>query len=195
MPFLGIEQLPNNLSVLRFNLDGKRTDYDFSNLIYQTQTDTTLSADTINRVLNYMAERHMDSISANELGSILHLADIGDVTTVGAEDGSMLVYQKSNNCAEGCTGLTDTWKIWNALDSDTLVSSATYPMAFNADGKPRTIQKPANPSQYYQLGWNAGNQLSYSQVPIVSTPPVGVDGKSIQVYVDPNTNQLVGVKS
>lgn len=194
VPFLGIEQLPDNVSVLRFNIDGKRTDYDFTNLVYQTQTDTTLNADAINRVLTYMAERHIDSISANELGSILHLADIGDVTTVGAEDGSMLVYQKSNNCAEGCVGLTDTWKIWNALDEGSLVSSATYPMSFDANGKPRTLQRPANPSQYYQLGWNSNNQLSYSQIPIVAAPPLGVDGKSIAVYVDPSTNQLVGVR-
>lgn len=193
-PFLGIEQLPDHLSVLRFNLNGVRADYDFDNLIYTTQSDTSLAANAVQRVLTYMAERHMDTITAQELGAILHLADLGDVTTQGAEDGSMLTYQKSNNCSEGCVGTTDTWKIWNALDQQSLVSSATYPMAFNTDGKPRTIQKPANPSQYYMLGWNAGNQLSYSQIPIVATAPVGTDNKKIAVYVDPNTNQLVGVK-
>ena len=194
-PYLGIEELSDNLGVLRFNIDGKRTDYDFSSLVFNTQTDTSLNTDAIHRVLSYMAERHQDSITAQELGAILHLADLGDVTTVGASDGSMLVYQKSNNCAEGCVGTNDTWKIWNALDNDTLVSSATYPMAFDADGKPRTLQKPANPSQYYLLGWNAGSQLSYSQVPIVTAPPTGTDGKTVQLYLDPTTNQIVGVRS
>lgn len=191
-PFLGIEELPDNISVLRFNIDGKRADYDFANLIYQNQSDTSLNVDAVNRVLKYAAERHIDTISAQELGTILHLADIGDVTTSGAEDGSMLVYQKASNCGEGCTGVQNTWKIWNALDAQ--VNSASYPMAFNPQGKPVTLQRPANPSQYYQLGWNAGSQLSYSQIPIVNSAPVGTDGKKIAVYVDPATNQLVGVR-
>lgn len=184
--------LPDNISVLRFNIDGKRADYDFANLIYQNQSDTSLVADSINRVLTYMAERHMDAISAQELGAIFHLADIGDVATSGATNGSMLVYQKNNDCAEGCVGTQNTWKIWNALDEQ--LSSATYPMVFDQAGKPHVIEQPAEPNRYYQLGWNAQNQLSYSQVPVVTTAPIGTDGKKLAVYVDPATNQLVAVK-
>lgn len=191
-PFLGITQLPDNISVLRFNIDGKQTDYDFANLIYQNQSDTSLHADAINRVLTYMAERHMDSISAQELGAIFHLADMGDVTTKGAEDGSMLVYQKGTNCGEGCTGVGSVWKVWSALDEQ--VSSASYLMAANNSGVPVTLQRPAQPSQYYQLGWNAANQLSFSQIPVVSTAPVGTDNKKLAVYVDPRSQQLVAVK-
>lgn len=189
VPFLGISQLPDNISVLRFNLNGVRADYDYQNLIYQVQSDTTLVADVINRILKYTAERHQDTLTAQELGAILHLADIGDVSSAGAADGSMLTYQKSSNCTDGCVGANDTWKVWNALDSQ--VQSATYPFVFTQDGKPRTLNRPQNPNQYYQLGWNAQNQLSYSQIPIVpSVPPNG-----IPLYVDPETNQIVGVQS
>lgn len=191
VPFLGIEELCDNVSVLRFNIDGKRCDYDYTNLVYQTQSDTSLNADAINRVLTYMAERHVDSITAQELGSILHLADIGDVTTAGAEAGSMLVYQKSNTCAEGCVGLTDTWKIWNSLDSDALVSSATYPMVFDASGKPHTIQKPANPSKQYLLGWSGANQVSY--ITPVSVPSAPAQGGPL--YYDETSGQIVVVKN
>lgn len=192
VPFLGIEQLPDNLSVLRFNIDGKRADYDFTNLIYQTQTDTTLIADVINRLLSYSAERHTDTITAQELGSILHLADIGDVDTNGASTGSLLTYQKGTNCAEGCVGLRDSWKVWTALDEQ--ISSATYPFVFSADGSAHVLQRPANANQYYQLGWNAQNQVSYSQVQTVASAPINTNGKKIALYLDPNTKQIVGVE-
>lgn len=191
-PFLGIEQLPDNLSVLRFNIDGKRADYDFTNLIYQTQTDTTLIADVINRLLTYSAERHTDTITAQELGSILHLADIGDVDTNGASTGSFLTYQRGTNCAEGCVGLRDSWKVWSALDEQ--ISSATYPFVFDADGAAHVLQRPANPNQYYQLGWNAQNQVSYSQVQTVASAPINTNGKKLALYLDPNTKQIIAVE-
>lgn len=191
-PFLGIEQLPDNVSVLRFNIDGKRADYDYSNLVYQTQSDTTLIADAINRLLSYQAERHTDTITAKELGSVLHLADIGDVSTKGAETGSILVYQKDSNCADGCVGLHDSWKIWNALDEQVIL--ATYPFVFAADGTARTIGRPAEPGQFYMLGWNGKNQVSYTQVQTASSAPVNTNNKKLRVYLDPNTRALVAVE-
>lgn len=191
-PFLGIEQLPDNISVLRFNIDGKRADYDFENLVYQTQTDTTLVVDIIKRLLVYTAERHTDSITASELGSILHLADLGDVSTNEVADGSFLTYQKNNNCGEGCLGLRDSWKVWNALEEQ--VNSATYAFAFGQDGRPHVLERPASPNQYYQLGWNGARQLSYSQVPIVNASRVvDANGKKTALYLDPRTKQIVGV--
>lgn len=194
VPYLGIESLPDNISVLRFNLDGKRTDYDYANLVYQTQTDTALIADVINRLLTYSAERHTDTISAQELGGILHLADLGDVSTANAVSGSLLTYQQANNCGEGCVGTQDNWKIWSALDEQ--LSSATYPMAYSANGLPFVLERPQSPNQYYQLGWNGGAQFSYSQPPIVDASRV-VDATSntkIALYLDPVTKQIVGVK-
>lgn len=193
VPFLGIEALPDDPMTIRFNINGKRADYDFSNTIYQGQSDTRLVADIINRLLVYTAERHTDTITAAELGNILHLADLGDVSTDKAQSGSLLVYQKNSNCGEGCKGLQDTWKIWNALDQQ--VSSATYPAVYDANGLPHVLERPANPNQYYQYGWNAENGLGYSQVPIVdASRVVGTDGKKIAIYQDPITKQLVGVK-
>lgn len=191
-PFLGIEGVPNNIGVVRFNINGKRADFDYTNLVYQTQSDTTLVANIIDRLLTYTAERHTDTITASELGSILHLADLGDVSTDKAQTGSFLVYQKDSNCGEGCKGLQDTWKIWNALNEQ--VSSATYPAVFDANGAPQALERPANPNQYYQYGWNAQNGLGYTQIPIVdASRVVGTNGKKIALYQDPTTKQIVGV--
>lgn len=190
--FLGIEQLPDALSVLRFNIGGKRADYDFSNLIYQTQSDTVLVADAINRLLKYTAERHTDTITAQELGVILHLADLGDVNTSGASNGSLLVYQKDSNCAGGCVGVMDSWKVWNALDAS--AANLSYLMGFNSQGDTQALAPPMNPGQYYQLGWNAQNRLSYSQLPTVPNAPVNANGKKLAVYMDPNSKQLVVVE-
>lgn len=191
-PFLGVESLSDNVSVLRYNINGLRTDYDYTNLVYNTQTDTSLTANAIDRVLTYMAERHLDSITARELGAILHLADIGDVSTNGAKDGSLLVYHKNSNCGEGCTGIGDTWQVWNALDQQ--ISSATYLMAFGQDGKAHVLERPQNPSGYYQLGWNGASQLSYSKVPIVTTAPTNSQGTKTRLYLDENSNQIVAVR-
>lgn len=193
-PYLGVESLPDNISVLRFNLDGKRTDYDYKNLVYQTQTDTTLVADVIDRLLEYSAERHTDTITAQELGSILHLADLGDVSTANAVAGSLLTYQQANHCGEGCTGTQDNWKIWSALDEQ--INYSTYPMVYSANGLPNVLQRPQNPNQYYGLGWNGNSQLSYSQPPIVDASRVEDprhNGQKIALYLDPTTKQIVGV--
>lgn len=178
--------------MLRFTLDGLKYEYDLTGLVKSLETRTSLTVNSIERVLTYMAEVGKDSITAAELGSMLHLADLGDVSSAGAKDGSLIFYEKSSNCGEGCVGTGDKWKPWNALDEQ--VSSATYPMVFNSDGKPKVLERPQSPNKYYQLGWNAGNQLSYSTVPIVATAPVGSDGKRIALYLDPDTNRIVGVK-
>lgn len=187
-PFLGIEQVPDNVSVLRFNIQGKRADYDYTNLVYQTQSDTVLVADAVNRLLNYQAERHADTITARELGAILHLADIGDVDSKGAETGSFLTYQKDSNCGDGCIGLHDSWKVWNALDES--VSSATFPMAFDANGRPVTIRKPASPNKQYLLGWDRQNQLSYiTPAKVTSKPATGG-----ALYYDEASGEIVIVE-
>ena len=99
-PFLDIEPVPGNISMLKYNLNGVSSWYDFRPMIEETETDTSISVDSVKRVLTYMAERHVDTISAKELGSILHLADISDIDIADVENNSLLVFKKENNCAE-----------------------------------------------------------------------------------------------
>lgn len=191
-PIFDIDEMPNDVATLRFNFDGISAWYDFSNMIRQTQTDTTVSVDAIARVLKHMAERHTDTISAKELGSILHLADIGDVDITDVQDHSILVYKKDGSCASGCNGISNSWYGWNA-DEHTNTSMSSV-MGFDANGSPVSLQKPAHTNQYYQLGWNASDKLSYTQPKQVTTAPIDSEGYKYRLYLDPTTKQIVYVK-
>lgn len=194
-PVVSVEEVPGNLSLLKYSFDGISTFYDHENMILQTQTDTSLSADSIARVLKYMAERHIDSISAQELGSILHLADIADVDPANIEHNSLLVYKKDTNCSEGCEGIKNSWIGWNSADIDNQSESIKTVMGFNDAGDPTALQAPANANQYYTLGWNGSNKVSYSQPQEVSIASVtDSDSKVSVLALDPTTKQIVAIK-
>lgn len=182
-PTLSIDEVPENPSMLKYNINGVSAWYDYDNLVYQTQTDTVLSADAVNRVLKYMAERHVDTISAKELGSILHIADIADVDVTGIGHNALFVYQKDSNCGEGCEGIDNSWIAWNAEEHQG--TSLQTAMGFDADGSPLALATPTNADQYYMLGWNAGNKLSY-------TKPVQFNDTTNKapLYVDKTTGQI-----
>lgn len=195
-PFLDITEMPDTVSILSYNFDGATAWYDYGNMIFKTQTDTKVRVDAIRRVLEHLAERHIDTISAHELGSILHIADLGDVDITGVEDNSLFVYQKDNNCSHGCEGVNNSWIAWNS--NDHMVDSMRTIMGFDADGAPQTLLPPANAGQFYIVGWNGENQVSYKQIEEVSEESITetIDGVSYVRYacVDPNTNELVFIR-
>lgn len=194
-PILDIDEMPDSVSILRFNMNGLSTWYDFGNLVYQTQTDTRLSIDIIKRNLTYNAERHTDVITHNELGSILHIADIGDVDITDLKDNSLFVYQKNSDCGEGCEGIDNSWIAWNATDN--LTDHLKTIMGFDNDDKPRALNTPEKTDQHYMLTWNAADEAGWTQPTVVVSPPVftedGVD-YVYRLYLDPNTKQIVAVK-
>lgn len=191
-PVLGISKVLDKTATYRFNDNGKTTIWSFEDGILEGQTDTSLVADVVERVLRYSAERHTDTITAQELGSILHLTDIGDVSTKGAENGAMLVYKKTDTCPTGCYGVSNIWEPWNALDN--LTASAAYAYGFDSNGLPVSLQQPQNPSQYYNLAWNGTNQLSYQQPVFETAPRLDSDGYAYLQYLDPGTKQPYYVK-
>lgn len=177
---------------LRYNFGGKSIDYDHTPVVKSAETDTSMRLDVAGRNFIYNAERHIDSFSASELGSILHIADIGDVDITGVTDNSLFVFQKNSDCGEGCEGINNSWVAWN--EKDHLKDSVETLMGFDGDGKPQTLNHPLNTNEYYQLGWNGSNKISFSQPTVVAQAPVDGDGKVWRLYVDPNTKQLVVVK-
>lgn len=189
---LGIENLDSNLAYLTFNDGGRSVKYNFEPMIKATETDTSISVDQLDRVLKYLAERHIDTISAKELGSILHIADIGDVDISDLKNDSLFVYKKDSDCGEGCEGIDNSWIAWNATEH--LVDSLQYLMGFDADGKPLSLNHPVHTNQFYQLGWNAENKISFSQPVEVATPPHDADNYVYRVYLDPTTKELVYTK-
>lgn len=187
-PILEVVRKTSNSLVLRFNVNGVQYDYDFTSIIDDGQTDTSLSVQVGNRILQFLAERHTDTISAEELGAILHLADIGDVDTNGVEQGSTLVYQKNNDCASGCVGTNNMWKPWNALDN--VVQNADYVSVFDADGNPLALGRPQSVNQFYNLGWNANGKLSYQQPSIATAKRPG----DYTLYMRSDTREIYAVQ-
>lgn len=187
-PYFGVYESASQPGIVTFNNNGVTTNWNASHLVNTLQTDTALIADVIDRLLKFNAERHTDTITAKELGSILHLADIGDVDAHKADQGSLLTYKKNNDCAEGCVGTHNTWEAWNALDNQ--VQSMYLSMGFDNNGNSLSLAPPANPNKTYLMGWNGKNQVSYFTVTEATAPPVNGG----QVYYDEDSGQMVYVK-
>lgn len=184
-PVIDVQSLPDDILTLSFNFNGVGTTYDYSSMIKAGETDTSLSVNAIARVLQYMAERHVDSISAKELGNILHLADLGDVDGKDIDAYSMLFYKK--DAVDECDTTSNRWIGWNALDGQ--AGSFSYVMGYSADGAPISLSSPSSPSQYYQLSWNASGKVGWKQPRKVTSTT-----NTVPVRMDKTTHELVWIE-
>lgn len=167
-------------------------DFDFSSLVAVAETDTTLRVDTVHRVLKYNAERHTNNISASQLGSIFHLADIGDVDITGVTQNSLLAYQKNSDCGQGCDGIENSWYAFNS--DEHLVDSANTVMVFDDTNAPKALGTPVHTDQFYALMWRAGDKVGYTQPVEISVPSVDSNGFSHLLFENPTTKQLETLK-
>ncbi len=188
---LSIEADSTNPTNLRFNLGGRSVWYDFDSVVKAGETCTNFTINKTERSLVYHGECQTQSLYARDLGSIMHLGDIGDVdeTTVG--DNAILVYRKDANCAENCDG-KNGWIGINPVEEGK--DSLDYILGSDKDGDIGSLRPPANTNQFYYLAWAAQDKASWSRPKVVSTPPVDSDGKKWRVYMDPTTFELVVVK-
>lgn len=183
---------PDRPGVVKFNLDGHTEFFDFSDIVTSSETDTFLRVDKVSRILKYLAEGHTNNISAKDLGSILHLGDLGDVDMGDVEQNSILVYQKNSDCGQGCDEISNQWIAWNATDN--LEDAAKTIMGFDDNDSPVAIQPPVHTDQHYLLGWRAGNKAGYEQPVEVSAPSVDSDGYSQLLFMNPTTKQIEAFK-
>lgn len=187
---LSIEADTTNPTRLRFNLGGRSVWYDFDSVVKAGETCTTLTTDSVARNLVYNAECQNINISGRQLGSILHLADIGDVdeTTIG--DNAVLVYRKDANCAENCDG-GNGWIGVNLAEEGG--DSLDYIMGSDKEGDVGSLKPPANTNQFYYLAWAAQNKASWNKIRTVANVPN--DGTyKYPLYLDPNSGEIVAVK-
>lgn len=190
-PVFSIEAMPDDPTVLRFNVNGKSVWYDFSPVVKTAETCTALSVDAVARTLNYIGECSENSLTAAELGSILHIADLGDVDANSIKDNGILNYQVSSNCPEGCEGTANKWVSTNPVDI--AGASMTYVLGADADGKLASLISPTDSNTFSYLAWAAQNKVKWVKPTVVSTPPVK-DGKVAQLYLDENTGEIVIVR-
>lgn len=179
---------------LRWNLGGKSVDYDLTSAVKSAETDTTMRLDLANRSFIYNAEKHTDSFTASELGSMLHIADIGDVDITGIGDNAIFVYQKNSDCGEGCEGINNSWVAHNPLESKNLVSNMKYVMGFDSNGKPKTLNSPVQTAKQHLLGWDKSGKVQYIDLKDFGSTPPNDGTYKYHVYLDPNTGELGYVK-
>lgn len=191
-PVFSVEAMPDDPTTLRFNVNGKSVWYDFEPVVKAGESCTTLNIDAVNRTLNYHGECSDQTISAKELGSILHLGDLGDVDADTITDNGILNYRKTGDCGEGCEGIGDGWVSSNPVEVGK--TSLDYILGSDADGKMASLIPPTDTTTFSYLAWAAQNKAKWVKPTIASTAPVDSDSKVWRLYVDPNTYELVIVK-
>lgn len=191
-PVFSIEAMSDDPTILRFNVNGKSVWYDFESVVKAGETCTTLNIDAVNRTLNYHGECSDQTISAKELGSILHLGDLGDVDADSIKDNGILNYRKSGECPEGCEGETDGWKSTNAVDVAT--TSMDYVLGTDADGKMISLMPPTDTTTHSILTWTGAGKAQWHKPTVAATAPVDGNGKVWRLYIDPSTYELTIVK-
>ena len=191
-PVFSVEAMPDDPTTLRFNVNGKSVWYDFEPVVKAGETCTTLNIDGVNRTLNYHGECSDQTISAQELGAILHLGDLGDVDANSITDNGILNYRKTGDCGPDCEGTGDGWVSSNPVEVSG--TSLDYILGSDSDGKMASLMPPTDTTTFSYLAWAAQNKAMWKTPTVVSTAPVDSDGKVWRLYLDPTTKEIVVVK-
>lgn len=191
-PVFSIEAMPDDPTTLRFNVNGKSVWYDFEPVVKSGETCTTLGTDLLHRTLNYHGECSDQVISAKELGSILHLSDLGDVKAETIDENGILNYRKDADCGEGCEGIGNGWVSTNPVEvgGETL----DFIIGSDSDGKLKSLRPPVDTTSFSYLAWAAQDKAKWVMPTLVSVPPQDSDGKVYRLYLDPNNGEIVIVQ-
>lgn len=191
-PVFSQEAMPDDPTVVRSNVNGKSVWYDFYPVIKAGETATTVSLDAVARALIHHGERSTQTITARELGDILHLADLGDVDANTIDNFGILTYQNESDCPEGCEGTDRGWVAKNPIENAT--TNLNYIMGTDAEGKLQALMPPTDATRHWLLGWDAQNKAKWTTPTIVSTPPKNDDGTVTRLYLDEKTGAIVAVR-
>lgn len=190
-PVFSLEAMPDDPDFLRFNVNGKSIWYDFEPVTKAGETCTTLNTDIVGRTINYHGECSEQTISAKELGAILHLGDLGDVDENSIKDNGILNYRKTGNCPEGCEGETDGWVSSNPVEIGE--ESLEYILGSDADGRMTSLIPPIDTTKFSYLSFAAQNKIKWvTPTEVASIPDDGA--YQYPVYMDPATGELVVYK-
>lgn len=187
-PVFSIEAMPDDPTTLRFNINGKSVWYDFDPVIKDGETCTTLNVNAASRTLDYHGECSDQSIHAREFGSILHLADIGDVNGNTIEDNGILNYRKDVNCGEGCEGINNGWVSTNPVEVGT--TSLEYILGADAEGKLISLMPPTDTSKFSYLAWAAQGKAKW----VTPTEIASASDNYAPLYLDKTTGEIVVLK-
>ena len=184
-PVFSVEAMADDPTVLRFNVNGKSVWYDFEPVVKAGETCTTLNIDAVNRTLNYHGECSDQTISAKELGSILHLGDLGDVDETSITDNGILNYRKTGECPEGCEGKADGWVSSNPIEI--AGESLDYILGSDADGRMISLMPPTDTTSFSYLAWAAQGKIKW----VKPTAIASATSNYAPLYLDKTTGEIV----
>ena len=190
-PVFSVEAMPDDPSTLRFNINGKSVWYDFDSVVKNSETCTALNVNYADRTLDYNGECSDNIIHARELGSILHISDIGDVVSETIGDNGILNFRTSADCGEGCEGINNGWVSTNPIEVGT--SSLNYILGSNADGEMISLMPPTDTTKFSYLAWMAQNKAKWSSIRTVAAIPQS-GGYKYPLYLDKTSGEIVAVK-
>lgn len=82
------------------------------------ETDTKLSTSYTNKALIYNAEKHIDTITGDQLGALINIEDLRDTETANADSCDLLVYNPyCSECGDGCKPKNARWTNYHIPDA------------------------------------------------------------------------------
>lgn len=83
------------------------------------ETETSLSTNYSNATLNYSGENGNFDITGSQIGGLVNLGDLRDVSAPTPDSCSMLVFDPGcNSCGEGCQEIGAKWRAYKIPDAD-----------------------------------------------------------------------------
>lgn len=187
-PVFSVEAMPDDPTVYRFNVNGKSVWNDFESAIKAGETCTTVDVDAVARTLNHHGECGDQTISAKELGSIVHLGDLGDVDSNSITDNGILNYRKTGECPEGCEGKADGWVSSNPIEVGT--TALEYILGADADGRMMSLMPPSDTTSFSYLAWAAQGKAKW----VKPTEITALTDNYAPLYLDKTTGEIVVLK-
>lgn len=128
-----IQANPYDGSIWNITINGATTRVKIPKI---NETDTKLSTDFSSATLVYNAERHIDNVTGEQLGSLVRMEDLRNVDSPNADSCDLMVFNPyCDTCGEGCRPKDAHWVNYHIPDA------GNNTMEVNADGYYRVLSK------------------------------------------------------
>lgn len=176
---------PYNSDIWNFDFCGKIFPL---NAPQSRETDTTLSTNYSNAGLIYSAEKHTDTITGAQLGSLIRVEDLRD-TECDYDTPAMcyeLIYHKYGECGDGCKSVENGWSTFSIDNKDAKRDYLHYVRGVNLYGCPYFLDEPLTPTQWYWSGWRTEgqhNEFGYFQPRHLTSRNFPKNAKGSHIFV------------
>lgn len=161
-----------------------------------SETDTFISTNNTNATLLYKAERHEDVLTGSQLGDLINIGDLRDMSFDSTLSGTCyeLGFKKYGNCGDGCTSLEDSWYNFNINSDGVKKDNLRFIRGTNVYGCPEYLDVPSNLNQFWFAGWKTNGdhkQFGYFQPDSASTLPTDGSGNALVMSVNATTKKPI----